>query len=126
MELSEGERQYLEGQRLGRLATIGPDGGPQARPVVFSVNDELGTIDIAGKEMTSSQKYRNVERSPLVSFVVDDLESVKPWKARGIEIRGRAEALADVGEGLIRIHPTRILAWGIDTAGFGPPNARDV
>jgi len=42
---------------------------------------------------------------------------------RGIEIRGRAEALGDqepttpYGSGeIIRIHPTRIISWGLDPA----------
>jgi pyridoxamine 5'-phosphate oxidase family protein len=133
MDLSPSERNYLLEQRLGRLATLAPDGAPQTRPVGFFLNDELGTIDIGGHELGKSQKFRNVRRDGRVSLVVDDLETVDPWKPRGIEIRGIAEALTDAvppGPGysteLIRIRPTRVLAWGLDTSGFAPPNARDV
>ena len=132
MDLSPNEHDYLTTQRLGRLATLGPDGGPQARPVVFVVNDELGTIDIGGNNLVASQKFRNVQRDGRVTLVVDDLETIDPWAPRGIEIRGVAEALGD-GEppqpgvsALIRIRATRVLSWGLDSNAFAPPIARNV
>ena len=133
MDLTANEHDYLINQLLGRLATLGPDGSPQARPVGFFVNDELGTIDIGGHNIVQSQKFRNVQRDARVSLVVDDLATIDPWAPRGIEIRGTAEALPDAlpprpgfSPGLIRIHPTRVLGWGLDTNAFAAPNARDV
>ena len=35
---TEAERDYLSGARLGRLATVGPDGQPHVVPVTFAVN----------------------------------------------------------------------------------------
>jgi pyridoxamine 5'-phosphate oxidase family protein len=35
-----------------------------------------------------------------VAFLVDDLESVNPWRPRGIEVRGEAEVLPSGGEAL--------------------------
>jgi hypothetical protein len=55
------------------------------------------------------------------ALVVDDLASTDPWRPRGIEIRGAAEAITDA-EPLIRIHPERIVAWGLE----GGRNARSV
>ncbi len=133
MELSDNERSYLQSQPLGRLATLAPDGAPQARPVGFFLNEELGTIDIGGHNLGRSQKFRNVQHDGRVTLVVDDLASIDPWAPRGIEIRGRAEALADAvpprpgfSTELIRIHPLRVLAWGLDSDAFAPPIARDV
>ena len=133
MELTTNEREYLATQPLGRLATLGPDGSPQSRPVGFFVNDELGTIDIGGHNIVQSQKFRNVQRDARVSLVVDDLATIDPWAPRGIEIRGTAEALPDAAPprpgfspGLIRIRPQRVLGWGLDTNAFAPPNARNV
>lgn len=130
---TEAELDYLNSQPLGRLATLGPDGGPQTRPVGFHVNPQLGTIDIGGHDLGTSRKYRNIQVDPRVSFVVDDLASIQPWRPRGIEIRGRAEALpagGPVREGfsseLIRIHPERVLGWGLDSDAFAPPHARTV
>lgn len=126
--LSGAERAYLDGQRLGRLATLAPDGAPQVRPVGFRYNAELGTVDIGGTNMAASRKYRNVRNDPRVGFVVDDLASTSPWRPRGIEFRGRAQALSadEGGRDLIRIHPDRILAWGLETDPFAPPQARDL
>ena len=129
---TEAEINYLGAQMLGRLATIAPDGQPQNNPVTFRHNHDAGTIDIGGREMPVTRKFRNVQRNPHVSFVVDDLESIQPWKSRFIEIRGHAEALADaeplmpgMSRGIIRIRPHRIIAFGIDPDIPGR-NARDV
>ena len=118
------EAEYLRGQRLGRLVTLGPDGSPQARPVGFTLTDD-GAIEVGGMNMTASAKFKNVRRDGRVTFLVDDLETVRPWKPRGVEVRGRATALDERG-GIIRIEPTRVLAWGIETDPFAPPVTRDV
>ncbi|MGA6209081.1 PPOX class F420-dependent oxidoreductase [Nocardia testacea] len=111
---------YLAGQRLGRLATVAPDGAPQNNPVGFRYNPELGTIDIAGWNMGRSRKFRNLARNNRVAFVVDDIASVQPWRVRCLEIRGTAEALTDtvtyIGpeeSELIRIHPERVIVFGL-------------
>ncbi|GAA3766355.1 PPOX class F420-dependent oxidoreductase [Salinactinospora qingdaonensis] len=107
---TEAEHAYLAQQWLGRLVTLEPDGSPQARPVGFTVNTERATIDVGGYHLARSRKFRNVTRDSRVAFVVDDLASVDPWRPRGVEIRGRAEALPadDTGPPLIRIHPRRV------------------
>lgn len=111
---------YLAGQRLGRLATVAPDGAPQNNPVGFRYNPELGTIDIAGWNLGRSRKFRNLARNNRVAFVVDDIASVQPWRVRCLEIRGTAEALTDTAtyigpeeSELIRIHPERVIAFGL-------------
>ena len=52
---SDAELAFLRRARLGRLATIGPDGAPQVRPVGFVVDAETGTIDIAGMRNRATQ-----------------------------------------------------------------------
>ncbi|MEU3053862.1 PPOX class F420-dependent oxidoreductase [Streptomyces griseus] len=126
------EQTYLDSQFLGRLATVAPDGAPQVRPVAFVYNREHDTIDIGGHNLVASRKYRNLQADPRTSLVVDDLASTTPWSPRGIEIRGTAELLAaeplqpGFDAALIRIRPARVLAWGLDTDPYEPPNARDV
>ena len=44
--------------------------------------------------------------------MIDDLESTDPWRPRGIEVRWRAEAIP-LPTSLIRIHPERIVSWGL-------------
>jgi pyridoxamine 5'-phosphate oxidase family protein len=125
------ELAYLRGQRLARLATIGPDGAPQVRPVGFRVDAENGTVDIPGLQNPSTQKWRNVVRDGRVALVVDDVVP-EPWRPRALEIRGTAEALPDVmpagfpgvRPGVIRIHPERILVFGLDDP--DSPGARRV
>ena len=133
---SEREIGYLTGQRLGRLATVTPDGRAHVVPTGFRLDDQRSAIEISGHNLSGRRPLylRNIETNPWVAFVVDDLASVKPWTPRGVTIRGRAEIHAQGGQRLgpgfdsllIRITPTRITSWGIDAGAFGPPHSRKV
>lgn len=120
MTLTSAEIGYLQSQQLGRLATIEPDGSPQVKPVGFRYNPELGTIDISGFRMSASRKFRNVSGDGRVALVVDDIASAQPWRVRFLEVRGTAEAVPASGQAgggddaLIRIHPARVLSFGIE------------
>ncbi len=110
---TEAELRYLTGGRqLGRLATVGADGTPHVVPVGWIYNAASDTIDIGGHELERSKKFRDIARTGRAAIVVDDLESTEPWRPRAVEIRGRAEAIA-LPTPLIRIHPERILSWGL-------------
>jgi pyridoxamine 5'-phosphate oxidase family protein len=137
MSFSPSELAYLSSQRLGRLATVQPDGTLQVSPVGFTYNAELDTFDIHGYNLSSSRKFRNIADNGRVAFVVDDVASVDPWRVRCLEIRGRGEAITVTGESgeggdgpLIRIHPERIISFGIDVPDQEPhamtPHNRDV
>ena len=129
---SAGELAYLHGQRLGRLATVGPDGQPHVVPVGFRYNAEQDSIDIGGHDFAKRKKFRDVHGNPRVAFVVDDIVSVSPWRVRGIEVRGEAEVLptggTEIGPGfaqeMFRIRPRRVVGWGLDEHMFF--NARSV
>ena len=119
---TEAELRYLVGGRqLGRIATLGADGTPHVVPVAFIYNAVRDTIDIGGHELEQTKKFRDVARTERAAIVVDDLHSTDPWRPRGIEIRGRGEAIA-LPTPLIRIHPERIVSWGIEAV----PSARTV
>jgi pyridoxamine 5'-phosphate oxidase family protein len=112
---TESELAYLVGQRrLARVATVGKDGTPHVVPVGFSYNAELDTVDIGGRNNGQSKKYHDVQRSGRAAVVVDDLASTDPWRPRGVEVRGRAEAV-DGPAPVIRIHPERVRSWGLDS-----------
>lgn len=125
------EIEYLRSQRLGRLATLSASGEPHVVPVGFRYNADLDTIDIGGHNIGQSKKYRDAARDGRVAFVVDDV--LPPWKPRGVEVRGLAEVLGEGGkqimqnfdDEMIRITPSRIISWGIDSHTFGA-NSRDV
>jgi pyridoxamine 5'-phosphate oxidase family protein len=129
---TEAEIEYLQSQRLGRLATVNAKGEPHIAPVAFRYNPEHESIDIGGLDVAKTRKYRDVAAGRPIAFVVDDV-ILEPWKARGIEIRGHAQALEEggksimehFGDAMIRISPTRIIAWGIETDPY-QANARDV
>ena len=88
---TEKEIEYLRGQRLGRLATVGFDGSPHVVPVGFRLDAEAAAIELGGHALSRSKKWRDLQANPRVAFVVDDLVSVNPWTPRGLEVRGRAE-----------------------------------
>jgi pyridoxamine 5'-phosphate oxidase family protein len=118
---TEAELAYLGDQPLGRLATAQPNGTLQVNPVGFRYNPDEKTIDVTGHNLRNSKKFRNLATNDQVAFVVDDLPSTNPWRVRCLEIRGRAEALVGVNlpdnhfdDAVIRIHPKRILAMGIE------------
>jgi pyridoxamine 5'-phosphate oxidase family protein len=133
---TEAELSYLKAQFLGRIATVKPDGTLQNSPVSFAVDPDTGTVEVGGQAMRTSRKFANVRSNPQVAFVVDDVASVDPWVARGVEVRGTAEALEDVAEPLrprfgrdvIRIRPRRIISWGVEPgrSEYSKPFARDV
>ncbi len=117
------EIEYITGQRLGRLATVSPEGKPQIAPVGFRYNPELDVIEIGGHNVSKTRKFHNIQKNPYVAFVVDDV--LPPWRPRGIEIRGKAETLSTGGkaafghlyeadDGLIRIKPEQIIGWGLE------------
>lgn len=109
------ERCYLSGGRqLGRIATVGADGTPHVVPVAWIHNAARDTIDIGGAELERTKKFRDVARSERAAIVIDDLASTDPWRPRGIEIRGRAEAIV-LPTPLIRIHPERVVSWGLES-----------
>jgi pyridoxamine 5'-phosphate oxidase family protein len=114
---TEAELGYLTGERrLGRIATVGPDGTPHVVPVGWSFNREQDAIEVGGHDFATTKKFRDAQRSGRASIVIDDLASVEPWRPRGIEVRGRAEVV-ETPLPLIRIHPERIVSWGIDARG---------
>ena len=114
---SDAELEYLHGERrLGRIATVGKDGTPHVVPVGWTHNTELDTIDVGGRDFERTKKFRDVARSGRAAIVVDDLASTDPWRPRGVEVRGRAEAITEPTP-LIRIHPERVVSWGLEGEG---------
>jgi len=114
--LSPAQLEYLLGERrLGRLATADAEGQPHVAPVGWRHNAELGTIDVGGRDLPPTKKFRNVRANPKVAFVVDDLASVTPWRPRSVMIQGQAEALdaTDEQPALIRITPEKVFSWGL-------------
>jgi len=121
---TDAERAYLRDVHpMARLATVGGDGTPHVMPIgMYRLDDATEAIDTMGRDLTTTKKWRDVQGNQRAALVIDDV--LPPFRPRGIEIRGRAETI-DGPEPVIRIHPERIVAWGLDQTET-MRNARDV
>jgi pyridoxamine 5'-phosphate oxidase family protein len=109
---SEEEAQYLADNFLGRLATVSPEGQPHVVPVGYRFDGTA--ITFGGWNLGRSLKFRNLMANTKVAFVVDEIVSVKPWKVRGVEVRGVAEPVhSDGGVTGVTIIPVNIRSWGL-------------
>jgi len=128
---TEQELDYLTGQRLGRIATVGADGQPHVVPTSFRYNPDHDAIEVGGLRMSQTKKVRDVRRSGRASIVIDDV--LPPWQPRMIEVRGTAEVISSGGKAfgenfedtIVRIQPVRIISFGMDPANPAM-NARSV
>jgi pyridoxamine 5'-phosphate oxidase family protein len=125
---TDAEIEFVNSQRLGRVATVGADGMPHVAPVAVFYDPDAGALVIGANAqfgeavMTSSKKFRDAQRRPKVALVLDD-----PGP-RILEVRGQAETHLEGGEeagrrlgapfrfspAWIRIRPHRIVAVGIN------------
>jgi pyridoxamine 5'-phosphate oxidase family protein len=116
---SEPETQYLKSQRLARIASVSSRGKPDVSPVAFEFSRNYFFVGSHSQEIfLSTRKYKNVrEGNKQVALVIDDLESVQPWKPRGIKLNGIAEIVelnGMFGPGkYLQITPTTSWSWGI-------------
>jgi|SRR6266566_3729044 len=134
---TDAELDYLRGGGLARIATVGPDGQPHVIPVTFHYNADEDTIDVGGIRFGAGKKWRDGQRNPRVTFLLDESTG---RSARAIEVRGIAELHETGGDTInprfpnfapqfFRIRPRRIISWGVEGAETGrnfQPNARNV
>jgi len=114
------EVEYLQSQRLGRLATVNEKGDLHVVPVGFRYNADQDTIDIGGHNIVPTKKYRDALQHGRVAFVVDDV--IPPWRPRMVEVRGTVQALPEGGKeimkdfspAILRITPTYIVSLGVN------------
>ena len=98
--LSERERQFLAGRKVGHLATADRAGAPHVVPVCFAVADAALYITIDEKPKRADvplKRLRNIAENPAVAVVVDRYDD--DWTRLGwVMLRGRAEILMDGAE----------------------------
>ena len=111
-KFSEAEAVFLSENFIGRLATASSSGEPHVVPVSYRFDGS--TITFGTWNIAKSLKYKNLMANNKVAFVVDDIVSTRPWKARGVEVRGTAEP-ADTHDGVtnVTIIPLNIRSWGM-------------
>ncbi len=118
---SDLELQYLRSQRLGRIATVSSNGQPDVAAVGYEFDGKV--FYVGGRSPAKTLKYKNVRAgNNRVALVVDDLESVSPWKPRGIKIHGVAEFVereGRFGKGeYLRITPVKSWSWGLEAGPY--------
>lgn len=104
--------ELLHGRRTMSLATIRADGRPHLVAMWY------GFIDGDPSFLTyrGSQKYRNLERDPRVTCLVEDGESYD--ELRGVQLFGRAEVVTDeAGRMAIACSVTERYQGPLDEAG---------
>jgi pyridoxamine 5'-phosphate oxidase family protein len=130
---TDAEIEYLDSQRLGRMATVGADGQPHIIPVTFVYNAAEDALDIGGLRFGTGKKWRDAQQNPRVTFLVDDSTG---RSARAIEVRASAELHETGGETInprfpqfapqfFRLRPHRVVSWGLEGSGY-QVNARSV
>ena len=115
--LSETHIRFLPSSHrpLGRVATVGRDGTPHVVPSGWTYNATLSTIDVTGRSVQTTKKFRDVDRTGRAAIVIDGIAEGNGWNPWAIEIAGRAEAITGP-PALIRIHPERVRSWGLERA----------
>ncbi|MCE7737325.1 MAG: hypothetical protein GPJ54_20720 [Candidatus Heimdallarchaeota archaeon] len=131
---SQIELEYLQGQQLGRIATVSNDQLPYVSPVAFASDEKRIYLNIGN----DSKKARNIKDNPRVQFVVDDAPTFDDFRA--ILVTGVGELISSgkfhetgrdllygkypkyqeqypIEEGgwskyILVITPTKILHWG--------------
>jgi len=74
-------QKYLTEQRLGRLASITPDGLPHVVAVGF-VNDET---NLYFSTFTKTKKVKNIRKNSKVAFIIDDSGGSAGWRYVTVE-----------------------------------------
>lgn len=111
VSFTEEEADYLEQSRLARIATSSGDNQPHVVPVAYEFDGMY--FYFGGWNLDRSLKFRNIQKNNKVALVIDDLFSVRPWRPRGVEIRGIAEVQENDDGLYVRITPVQKVSWGL-------------
>jgi PPOX class probable F420-dependent enzyme len=97
-------RELLTAARVGRLATVRPDGRPHVVPCCFAVSGSEASgsrvwtaVDAKPKSTTRLQRLANVEAHPWASLLVDHYD--EDWSTLWwVRVDGPAAVLSDGAE----------------------------
>ncbi|MGE0544940.1 MAG: TIGR03668 family PPOX class F420-dependent oxidoreductase [Dehalococcoidia bacterium] len=99
--ITQEQADFLDQQRVGRLATVDSAGRPHAVPICFALLDGViyTPIDEKPKRETGKplRRVRNILAHPDVCLVVDVYD--EDWsRLRWLQVRGVATLVEDAGE----------------------------
>jgi PPOX class probable F420-dependent enzyme len=135
--MTPSDRLFLETARVGHLATVDPGGRPHVVPVCYALLDGALYTPIDEKPKRDDagdlRRVRNIAANPAVCLTVDRYD--EDWsRLAWLQVRGRASlveapaertralaalrarypqyrAMALESRPLLRIDPTRLVAW---------------
>ena len=111
---TEEEASFLAENFIGRVATVSHSGQPHVVPVAYKFDGKA--ITFGGWNLERSLKFKNMMANNKVAIVVDEIVSTRPWRVRGLEVRGTAEPIhGDEGVSGVRIIPVNIRSWGMES-----------
>jgi PPOX class probable F420-dependent enzyme len=95
-ELSPAEQQFIQAQRVARLATADADGQPFVVPICYAFDGRYiySALDEKPKSVAPMRlkRVRNIQANPRVALVID--EYAEDWNRLAyLQIRGRADLL---------------------------------
>jgi pyridoxamine 5'-phosphate oxidase family protein len=105
------EREFLRGQRCGRLVNVDPGSGPHVSLVLYQMHgDELV---LGGVDLRLAPAWADVRRRGRAVLVVDELASGPEPVARGVRLDGPATADDSRARPIVRLRPEHIHSWGL-------------
>jgi len=95
---AEDTRRFLDGHRIGHLATTGPDGMPHVMPVCYALDDAAlyFVADAKPKRRPAREleRLRNIRANGRAALVVDDWD--EDWtRLAWVMVRGTAAIVDD-------------------------------
>ncbi len=117
--LAAREREFLEGRRVGHLATADRQATPHVVPVCYAIDEDqlYITIDAKPKRGAPLKRLRNIAENPAIAVVVDRYD--EDWNRLGwVMLRGPAALLAsgpehDRAQDLLRARYPQLVAMAI-------------
>ena len=115
--------ELIDGHRIMTVATLRPDGWPQATTVGYA-NEGMTMWFLCGLE---SQKARNLARDNRVSLTIDD-DTDDVMGITGLSMAARAHRVTDAAEAekVLRLLPLKYAGVSAAMAGISMPKASEV
>jgi pyridoxamine 5'-phosphate oxidase family protein len=113
MSFAPEEVDFIQAQRLARIATVDDHGQPDVVPVGFEFDGTY--FNIGGLQPANTRRHHNVSAgNHKVALVIDDVAPTEGWSPRFLRVYGTAEVMS--GEyPYLRVTPA--ISWSSNLRG---------
>jgi pyridoxamine 5'-phosphate oxidase family protein len=115
VSFTDEEAEFISQSKLARLATASARNQPHVVPITFEFDGQ--GFYFSGWNLQDSLKFRNIKDNEKVALVIDDLATVRPWRPRGVEVRGHARVEENENGVYVKVTPERKVSWGLRKRG---------